>query len=254
MKTISKIIVAAAIALMPAVSFAQAAFDKFADDSNFTTVSVNKKAFSMLAQIDTKSTGKEAQEARKMVSKVESFKVITTEKPASIPSLKSTTESYIKSSGLEELMIVKDKGTDVKIMVKSGATATQVTEILLFVLDSGKEPNAVTLIVKGLFDLDELNDLTEKVLPKATDANIDSKLDQVKDALVLKVSPNPAKDVFYINTDDVAEVKLYDASGRLVKTQQYSGEGVSTAGIAPGNYVVEINTEGKRQTQHIVIK
>jgi len=150
-------------------------------------------------------------------------------------------------------MKVREKGADFKIMVKT-VGETKLSEILVFVNGPDKSSGAVTLIVKGLFDLDELTELTEKVLPKAADAKVDAKLSDVKDALVLKVSPNPATGVFYINATTPAEVKLYDASGRLVKTQQYSSEGVSTAGIAPGTYVVEINTDGRRQTEHIVIK
>jgi len=253
MKTRFNLILAAAIAMMPALFFGQAAFEKFEQNANFTTVTVNKKAFSMLAQIKAEGSEKDIAEVKELAKKIESFKVIVTEKPEFVGDLKSTTEKYIKSAGLDELMKIRDKGADFKVMVKT-AGDTKISEILVFVQEADKKSGAVTLIVKGLFDLDELTELTEKVLPKATDAKVDAKLSDVKDALVLKVSPNPASGVFYINATSPAEVKLYDASGRLVKTQQYSAEGVSTVGIAPGTYVVEITTDGRRQTQHIVIK
>lgn len=253
MKTRLNLVLAAIVAMIPAVFFGQAAFDKFETDANFTTVTVNKKAFSMLAQIKAEGSEKEIQEVKELVKKIESFKVIVTEKPESVGSLKSTTEKYIKSAGLDELMKIREQGADFRVMVKS-ANETQISEILVFVQEADKKAGAVTLIVKGLFDLDELTQLTEKVLPKATDSKIDAKLSDVKDALVLKVSPNPASGVFYINATSPAEVKLYDATGKLVKTQQYSSEGVSTVGIAPGTYVVEINTDGRRQTERIVIK
>lgn len=253
MKTTLKLIAAALIAFAPALS-AQTSFDKFEQDENFTTLTVNKKAFGMLAQIETESSAKETQQAKEMVKQIEMFKVIATEKQQAVAGLKSATESYIKSARLEELMRVKEKGAEFKVMVKSGAKESQITEILIFAQEADKESGAATIIVKGLFDMDELTELTDKVLPKATDAKMDAKLSDVKDALVLKVSPNPATEVFYINTTAPAEVKLYDGSGRLVKSQAYSAAGVSTSGIAPGSYVVEITTEGRRQTQHIVIK
>ncbi len=244
MKTHFKLVVAA-IALMPTLIFGQTAFDKFEQDVNFTTVSVNKKAFAMLSQIKAEGSEKEIQEAKALASKIESFK---------IGSLKSATEKYIKSAGLEELMKIKEKDADFRIMVKTTSNESQLSEVLVFVQGNDKKAMGVTVIVKGLFDLDELQELTEKVLPKATDSKIDAKLSDVKDALVLKVSPNPASGVFYVNATTPAEVKLYDASGRLVKSQQYSSEGVSTTGIAPGTYVVEITTDGRRQTERIVIK
>jgi hypothetical protein len=253
MKTHFKLIVAA-IALMPTLIFGQAAFDKFEHDANFTTITVNKKAFSMLAEIKATGSEKEIQETKELAKKIESFKVVVTEKAESVPSLKSTTEKYIKSAGLDELMKVREQGADFRVMVKTGATESQISEILVFVQETDKKAGAVTVIVKGLFDLDELTELTDKVLPKATDSKIDAKLSDVKDALVLKVSPNPASGVFYVNATAPAEVKLYDASGRLVKSQQYTSEGVSTTGIAPGTYVVEITTEGRRQTERIIIK
>jgi hypothetical protein len=253
MKTRLNLVFAAVIAMMPAVFFGQATFDKFETDVNFTTVTVTKKTFSMLAQIKAEGSEKDIQQVKDLAKKIESFKVIATEKPGSVGDLKATTEKYIKSAGLEELMKIREKGADFRVMIKQ-ANETQISEILVFVQEADKKAGAVTLIVKGLFDLDELTEITEKVLPKATDTKIDAKLSDVKDALVLKVSPNPASGVFYINATTPAEVKLYDASGRLVKTEQYSNEGVSTAGIAPGTYVVEINTEGRRQTEHIVIK
>ena len=253
MKTHFKLVVAA-IALMPTLIFGQAAFDKFEQDANFTTVSVNKKAFAMLSQIKAEGSEKEIQEAKMLASKIESFKVVVTEKSESIGSLKTATEKYIKSAGLDELMKVKEKDADFRIMVKTAANETQLSEVLVFVQGNDKKAMAVTVIVKGLFDLDELEQLTDKVLPKATDAKIDAKLVDVKDALVLKVSPNPASGVFYINATTPAEVKLYDASGRVVKSQKYSSEGVSTTGITPGTYVVEITTDGRRQTERIIIK
>lgn len=253
MKTTLKLIAVALLAIAPSLS-AQTSFDKFDQDENYTTLTVNKKAFSMLAQINTESDSKEAQQAQEMVKQVEMFKVIATEKQAAVSGLKSATEQYIKSANLEELMRVKEKGAEFKVMVKTGKKETQVTEILIFATETDKTAGAATIIVKGLFDMEDLTALTDKVLPKAADANIDAKLADVKDALVLKVSPNPATEVFYINTTAPAEVKLYDGSGRLVKSQKYSSEGVSTTGIAPGSYVVEITTEGRRQTQHIVIK
>jgi len=253
MKTRLTLIFAVAFAMMPAMFFGQAAFDKFEQDQNFTTVTVNKKAFAMLANVQVKGPQEETKRIKELAQKIESFKVVTTEKRQSTHDLKSVTDKYIKSAKLDELRKVREKGTDFRVMVKTGADASKISEILVFAHDAG-DASAVTVIVKGLFDLDELSELTEKVLPKATDSKVEAKLSDVTDALVLKVSPNPASGVFYINAKTPTEVKLYDATGRLVKSQTYTSEGVSTSGITPGTYVVEINTDGRRQTQQLIIK
>jgi hypothetical protein len=40
--------------------------------------------------------------------------------------MKSAAEKYIKTAGLEELMRVNDSGKNIKILVKSGATDSQI--------------------------------------------------------------------------------------------------------------------------------
>jgi hypothetical protein len=250
----SKKIITLAIALMPALFFGQAAFEKYEQDKDFTSVVVNKKSFSMLSHVKNESADKEAKQYQELIGKIELFKVITTEKTDAAADLKASTAKYIKTAGLEELMRVKDKGVDMKIMVKSGATETKITEILMFAEGIEKEHNAVLLLVKGNFDLQEISDLMGKVLPTATDNYVDAKLSEADEALKMKVYPNPASEVFYINTTAAAGVKIFDLSGRLVKSEAYSASGISVSGLAPATYVVEITTGSKRQTEQIVIK
>jgi hypothetical protein len=79
-------------------------------------------------------------------------------------------------------------------------------------------------------------------------------LTEIKNALELKVSPNPASGKFFINTDKAVDVKMYDLSGRLVKEQTYSSEGISVSDLSPATYIVEITSGDMRQTQKILIK
>lgn len=76
--------------------------------------------------------------------------------------MKSVADKYQKSAGLEELMRISDKGKNVKISVKSGATDSQVKELLMFIEGSGKE-ESVLMSLTGNFDIDELSALTEKM-------------------------------------------------------------------------------------------
>jgi len=74
MKTHFKLI-AVAIALMPTLFHGQAAFDKFETDANFTTVTVTKKTFSMLAQIKTEGSEKDIQEVKELAKKLRVLKL-----------------------------------------------------------------------------------------------------------------------------------------------------------------------------------
>lgn len=249
-----KIITIAIFALMPTLFYGQAAFDKYEGNTDVTSVIVNKKAFSMLGSVKTGQADEKTQEYQDLIKRIESFKVFVTEKPATASDLKNTAESYAKSANLEELMRVTEKGMNLKIMVKSGKKETQITEILMFVESSEKEHNAVVMSVIGNFDLDELSELIGKALPSATEKPVDEKLGTVNEALALKVSPNPVSDVFQINTTEPAEIKIYDLSGRLIRSESYKTEGVSVSGLNPATYVVEITIGSKKQTQRIIVK
>jgi len=83
--------------------------------------------------------------------------------------MKAVADKYIKSSALEELMRLNEKGKSVKIYVKSGASDSQIKELLMFVEGGGKEESVLMSLI-GNFDLDELSVLTDKMnLPGGDD-------------------------------------------------------------------------------------
>lgn len=73
-------------------------------------------------------------------------------------------------------------------------------------------------------------------------------------ALRITVAPNPATDLFYLNTDKAAEVRLYDIQGRLVKTETYSPSGINVSGMNSGVYLVEVTIENNRNVHRLVIQ
>jgi len=89
--------------------------------------------------------------------------------------MKATADKYLKTASLEELMKINEKGKSVKIYVKSGATDSQIKELLMFIDGTGKE-ETVLMSLTGNFDLDELSVLTEKMkLPGGDDLKKASK-------------------------------------------------------------------------------
>ena len=90
--------------------------------------------------------------------------------------MKAAADKYIKSSGLEELMRVNENGRNIKILVKSGASDSQVKELLMFI-EGAKNDDTVLMSLTGDFDLNEISVLTDKMripggddLKKATKA------------------------------------------------------------------------------------
>jgi hypothetical protein len=98
-----------------------------------------------------------------MVKKLESLKVyVTSEKPI-ISEMKAAATTYLKTAHLEELMTVNEGGKNVRILVKSGATESQLKELFMFIEGSTTEPETVILSLTGLFDIDDLSILSDKM-------------------------------------------------------------------------------------------
>jgi len=156
----TKFIVTLVLALMPTLFFAQSAFDKFEGRDDITSVSVNKKTFEMLGDIkvDAKESKgkKDTQDISKylgMADKIDNLKVLTTSSVKATAELKSTFESYRKKENLEQLMKVNDGGKNVMIYVKSGKTASQAKEFLIFV-EGGDKIGDETVLVSLVGDID----------------------------------------------------------------------------------------------------
>ncbi|WP_333601207.1 DUF4252 domain-containing protein [Flavobacterium sp.] len=168
-----KIILLLVVTLTTTTFFGQTVFDKFEDQEGITTVIVNKKMFTLLSKM--KVEDKESQQYVNLIKKLDNLKVFVTNSDKKSDEMKATSDKYIKTAALEELMRVNDKGKNVKIYVKSGATDSQIKELLMFIEGGGKE-ESVLMSLTGNFDLDELSVLTDKMkLPGGDDLKKASK-------------------------------------------------------------------------------
>lgn len=163
--------------LLPSFIFAQqSVFDKFDGLDDVTSVLVTKKMFQMMGNVKMDANDKETQQFIALTKKLNNLKVFTTSVPKYKADLKATAEKYVVSSGLEELMRVKDGTQNIRILVKSGAKETQIKELLMFIEDSGKNNETVMMSLTGDFDLNELSVLTDKMnLPGSAVLNKSSK-------------------------------------------------------------------------------
>jgi hypothetical protein len=140
--------------------FAQTVFDKFEDQDVITAVVVNKKMFSLLSKMEVKD--KQEQQYVNLIKKLDNLRVFVTQNDKKAVEMKAVSDKYVKTSALEELMRMNEKGKSVKIFVKSGASDTQIKELLMFIEGIGKE-ETVLMSLTGDFDLKELSVLTDKM-------------------------------------------------------------------------------------------
>jgi alpha-acetolactate decarboxylase len=149
--------------LLPTAFFGQAAFDKFDGQDDVTSVIVNKKMFQMMGSVKMDIKSKEDQQYLNLIKKLDNLKVFTTNSTRVTADMKATSEKYMKSAGLEELMRVNDNGKNIKISVKSGTNDSQIKELLMFMEGSSRGNQTVLMSLTGDFDLNEISVLTDKM-------------------------------------------------------------------------------------------
>ncbi|SHN60930.1 protein of unknown function [Flavobacterium fryxellicola] len=142
--------------------FAQAAFDKFDGQDDVTSIIVNKKMFDLMSKVKVDASDKETQHYLALIKKLDNLKVFTTKSTRVEGEMKVAADKYIKSAGLEELMRVNENGRNIKILVKSGATDSQIRELLMFI-EGAKNEDTVLMSLTGNFDLNEISILTDKM-------------------------------------------------------------------------------------------
>lgn len=168
-----KTILLLAFVMMSNVFFAQqSVFDKFDGMDDVKSVLVTKKMFQMMANVKMDANDKETQQFIRLIKKLNNLKVFTTSNPKIKADLKATSDKYLVTAGLEELMRVKDGNQNIKILVKSAAKESQIKELLMFIEESGGKNETILMSLTGDFDLNELSVLTDKMnLPGGTILN-----------------------------------------------------------------------------------
>ncbi|MEZ7499937.1 DUF4252 domain-containing protein [Flavobacterium sp. Arc3] len=158
-----KFIITLVIVLVSSPFFAQAAFDKFDGQDDVTSIIVNKKMFELMSKVKVDASDRETQQYMNLIKKLDNLKVFTTTSTRATSDMRLTAEKYIRTAGLEELMRVNDSGKNIKILVKSGATDSQIRELLMFIEGGSKSNETVLMSLTGNFDLNEISILTDKM-------------------------------------------------------------------------------------------
>ena len=157
-----KIILIVVVVLVSNTFFGQSAFDKFDGQDDVTSIIVNKKMFELMSKVKMDVNDKQTQQYLNLIKKLDNLKVFTTKSTRVENEMKVAADKYIKSSGLEELMRVNENGRNIKILVKSGSSDSQVRELLMFI-EGAKNDDTVLMSLTGDFDLNEISVLTDKM-------------------------------------------------------------------------------------------
>ncbi len=159
----TKIIITLTLSIFSMLLFAQSPFDKFKGNENVTSVTVNKKMFELMGKVKVDESDKDTQRFLNMVKKLDALKVYVSKEKPVISEMKSAAASYLKTANLEELMTVNDGGKNIRILVKSGATESQIKELFMFIEGSPADPETVILSLTGLFNIEDLSVLSDKM-------------------------------------------------------------------------------------------
>lgn len=164
-----KILVLTVLAIAPFFVHAQDIFEKYEDDDKVTFVAMQPKMFQMLAKMSVNADEPEARDFFDLVNSITSFKVITTEDALITKDVDSWVTKRLSSSSFEELMRIRDGGSNVKFYVKEGKDSDHVKELLMFVTGmkdvdlKGKKFETVLLSLTGDINLKSVSKLTEKM-------------------------------------------------------------------------------------------
>jgi len=115
-----------------------------------------------MSKVKIEAKDKEAQQYFSLIKKLDNLKVFVSSNTKIASDMKATTDKYLKSTTLEELMRVNDSGRNVKIYVKSGASDT-IKELFMFIEGNGKDNETVIMSLTGNFELNEISSLTNKM-------------------------------------------------------------------------------------------
>ena len=108
-----------------------------------------------------------------LIKKLENLKVYKTASQKTGTDMRSTVDKYLTTANMDELMRVNENGKNSKIYVKSIAGSTNVSELLMFIENTGVKGNETVLMsLTGDFNINEISLLTKRMnLPGSEELN-----------------------------------------------------------------------------------
>jgi hypothetical protein len=130
-------------------------FSKYAENDAFTVVYISPKMFQMVAKISTNDP--EWEKTRDVVKDLKGLRVLVADSTDGLKYYREAMKN-IPTNEYEELITVRDKGENVRIMVKESNDV--VSELLLLV---GSTDEFVMLSFAGKIDLNKISSLAKSL-------------------------------------------------------------------------------------------
>lgn len=70
----------------------------------------------------------------------------------------------------------------------------------------------------------------------------------------LRIYPNPASTVFYVDGKDISKIEIYDLAGRLIKSASNISNGISVSEFSKGIYILKIQSGKSVISKKLIIK
>lgn len=108
-----------------------------------------------------------------------------------------------------------------------------------------------------IYSLDgvEMASHTVGLLPNGFYKNDDEGMNVIDHSLAeVKVYPNPASGVFYVNGKNISKVEIYDLAGKIVKSSSSISNGISVKELTNGIYIVKIQSGKNSISKKLIIK
>lgn len=167
-----KVIILFVLIFASKASFSQSIFDKLEDLDEVSSVVVTKDAFELIKKFPDAQT--DDLEIFNTAKGLEELKVFSTEDMKIAAEMDRMVNTAIKKSNLTQLMRVKDKGSRVKIYIKSTKNKDIVSEVLMYVKNADKDnkedkPSATIITLVGEIDVNKLSKIAGNYQKKSKD-------------------------------------------------------------------------------------
>lgn len=131
-------------------------FSKYADDQDFTVVTVTSRMFSLFAEIDAEDP--EDKEVMEAISKLEGLRVLALEDSTRSLALYKEAMTLIPAKEYEELMTIRHENQDLKFLVKDAGSKI---EELLMIAGGGDGFFIISLV--GDIDLSQMSKMSSSM-------------------------------------------------------------------------------------------
>ncbi|MCF8370823.1 MAG: DUF4252 domain-containing protein [Bacteroidales bacterium] len=131
-------------------------FNQYADNEDFTKVTVNSKMFSLFTELE--ADGDDEKAFLEAVSKLKGLKVLAADSVANSAKIYAQACADISKEGYEELMTVQDASEDMKFLIKENKG--KIEELIMVV---GGKKNFVMLSLYGEIDLKNISKIARSM-------------------------------------------------------------------------------------------